>query len=73
MCKQLIINMNLKTRLPNSLSRKALLHFCMYMKYIQNLYTAANTEITLLCKYIFLLQLVSTFDISIVEFSDGLR
>jgi len=43
------------------------------MKYIQNLYTAANTEIALLCKYIFLSQLVSTFDISNVEFSDGLR
>jgi hypothetical protein len=43
------------------------------MQYKEKMYNAANTEITLLRKYIFLLQLVSTFDISIVEFSDGLR
>jgi hypothetical protein len=65
--------MRLEARLPNLLSLKALLHLCMHVKYVQNLYTAANTEITLLYKYIILLQLVSTFDISIVEFSDGLR
>jgi hypothetical protein len=67
------MNMNLQTELPNLLPCKALLHLYMYMKYRQKLFTAANTEIALLWIYIFLLQLVSTFDISIVEISDGLR
>lgn len=43
------------------------------MKYIKKQYNTANTEIILLRKYVFLLQLVSTFDISIVECFDGLR
>jgi hypothetical protein len=44
----------------------------MYVKYIHNLHTEEDKDFPLLLKYIFLLELVSIFDSSIVEFFDGL-